>query len=124
MYHCAGVVYQSNPTPTIDLLPKLFQHLLEYQVIVCKKCKYAIVLAQVDGHIQKQHLSIIKEERASIVETVVVSPNIAKTPEYIRIPSGVEAAIKGLLMYYNALRCIYETASGVCNYVCRTKTGM
>ena len=100
------------------------QRLPEYGVIVCKRCHYAVVPAQVNGHIQNQHPSITKDEWVSMVQTVAVSPNTAETPEDVRISSREEAAIKGLPIYQDGLRCIYETADGVCNYVCRELTGI
>ncbi len=106
------------------LFDQLSQHLLEYEVLICKRCQYAINPAQVYGHVQSQHLFITKGERQSIVQIVAALPNLAKTPENVRCPDRGKAPIEGLPVFQNGLRCIFRTSAGVCGYVCRGLTGM
>ena len=102
---------------------QLFQHLLDIKVIICKRCQYAIVPAQVNGHIQRQHPSITTDERQSIVQAVTALSNIATTPESIK-RLHKEDIIKELPVFQDGIYCMYTTASEVCNYVCRDLRGM
>lgn len=103
---------------------QLFQHLPDYKVVICKRCQYAIVPVQVDNHIQTKHPSITKDERQSIVQIVATLLDIAQTPENVQHPSKEGAPIKGLPIFQDGFRCVYEIADGVCNYVCRQLTAI
>jgi hypothetical protein len=65
-----------------------FIHLSQYSVIVCKKCKYAILPSQIDAHLsnKKKH-RYSKEERQSIIQEV------AKLPGLIQSEAQLEAFV-------------------------------
>ncbi|PVH92180.1 hypothetical protein DM02DRAFT_481822, partial [Periconia macrospinosa] len=43
-----------------------FDHLVEYQVAVCKQCRYAVWPNQIEGHLRDQHG--IKRKEARLVQ--------------------------------------------------------
>ena len=108
----------------MDPFEKLFQHLPEYQVIVCKRCQFAVVPAQVDSHVRSHHKTIPKSERQSIVETVATLSNIAQEPGQVQYPSMDSKPVDGLPVYDDGLRCVKPIAHRECNYICRERTGI
>jgi hypothetical protein len=48
-----------------------FMHLLEYKVIVCIKCKYAVLLNNIDTHLRDENThNIAKESKGLIVQEI------------------------------------------------------
>ena len=104
---------------------QLFQHIPRHGITVCKKCKYAIVPAQVNSHVQSQHpTTISKEERQRMVRSIAALSGIAKTPQEVRLPRQGQKPIKGLPILHDGFRCTHQTPSSPCNYICRTLTGI
>lgn len=108
----------------MDQFTKVFTHLPEYGVVVCTRCQYAVVPAQIPGHIKTKHRSISAQQRQSIAEAVATLSNIAQAAEEVQYPSATSPAVVGLPVYRDRLRCIKETAYGTCNYICRERTGI
>lgn len=54
----------------MDVFEKLFIYYLEYRVVICKRCQFAINLANLKGHIQSKHKTVIKEQYAQVVEFI------------------------------------------------------
>lgn len=108
----------------MDPFERLFQDLPSHKVIVCKRCQYAVVPIQVNGHVQRHHPSITKNERESIVRTVEVLLDVAQQPDDVQYPSIESPPVKGLPVWKDGLRCMTTTFHGVCNYVCREKRVM
>jgi hypothetical protein len=67
-----------------------FHHLVEHQVAVCKECRYAVWLDQIEGHLQEQHK--IKQKDATKVGTEVRSwVGVIQYPSEFVAPSQVVA---------------------------------
>jgi hypothetical protein len=63
-----------------------FIHLPQYSVIVCRKCKYAVLPSQIDAHLKnKKKHRYNKEERQTIIQ------EIAKLPGLIQSEAQLEA---------------------------------
>jgi hypothetical protein len=41
-----------------------FEHVLEYSVVACRECRYAVWPDQIEGHLQRQHKVSCKEAEA------------------------------------------------------------
>jgi hypothetical protein len=54
----------------MNVFEKLFIHYLEYQVVICKRCQFAINPANSKGHIQSKHKTVTKEQYAQVVEFI------------------------------------------------------
>jgi hypothetical protein len=63
-----------------------FNYLLEYQVAVCKECRYAVWPDQIEGHLQAQHK--VKRKEASEVGSEVRNwPGVMQYPSEFVAPS-------------------------------------
>ena len=108
----------------MDAFEKLFAHHREYRVIICKRCKYAVNPAQAKGHIQSKHRTISTTQCAQIVALIDRLSEIARSPEDVRYPDPVGAAVPGIPVYENGLRCTHVVEGQECNYTCREKRVM
>ena len=108
----------------MDAFEKLFAHHREYRVIICKRCKYAVNPAQAKGHIQSKHRTISTTQCAQIVALIDRLSEIARSPEDVRYPDPVGAAVPGIPVYENGLRCTQVVEGQECNYTCRERSGM
>src|SRR5271155_3016024 len=57
-----------------------FIHLPQYSVIVCRKCKYAILPSQIDAHLRnKKKHGYSKEERQTVIQEVAKIPGLIQS---------------------------------------------
>ena len=116
------IITQHN---TMDIFEKLFTHRRECQVIICKRCQFAVNPASVKGHIQRKHKTVTKEQCAQAVAFINGLSQVARTPGEVKYPDASSPAIPGIPVYANGLRCVFEEAAGQeCNYTCRERSGM
>ena len=108
----------------MDQFEKHFQHLLQYHIIICRKCQFAVIPKQLESHIYGHHPSITPEQRQSIIEATARLTDVAPTPEEVQYPRAGSPAIPGLPILWDGLRCVQQTSHGVCSYVCRERTGI
>jgi superfamily II DNA helicase RecQ len=101
---------------------EIFQHFPQYQIIVCKACRYAPIPKHVKGHLQKSHKTISSEKQHRIVDVVNNLPNIAQRPEDVRYPHEEADPIPHLPVFADGYQCRWKDRSGqLCQYVCRGK---
>lgn len=110
---------------TMDTFEKIFTHRRDCQIIVCKRCQFAVSPASVKGHIQRKHKTVTKEQCAQCVAFINNLSQIARSPEEVKYPSANSPAIPGIPVYTNGLRCVFQGPAGQeCNYTCRERSGM
>jgi hypothetical protein len=94
----------------MDLFEKLFAHHRECEVIVCRRCRFAIVPVSMRGHIQSKHKTVTKSKCAQIVAFIDGLSHVAQHPEEVKYPDASSKAVPGLPVYTNGLRCLFEIA--------------
>jgi hypothetical protein len=105
-----------------------FIHLPEFRVIICKKCKYAVLPSQIDAHFTPQRpYGFVKQERERIVQEVAKVNRLILNEEALKqcefpFPVDIAEPIPALQApQTNGLRCTFGFERGVtCLYVCGT----
>jgi len=108
----------------MDVFEKLFIHHRECQVIICKRCQFAVNPANAKGHIQSKHKTVTKEQCARVVEFIGRLSQVAWNPAQVKYPDASSPAVPGIPVYANGLRCVFEVEGRECNYTCRERSGM
>lgn len=108
----------------MDAFNEVFVHQPKYRLIVCKRCKYAVNPAQIRGHITANHSTVTKQERQQIIKFVAGLPQIAHTQDEVRYPDIRSAAVAGLPIYTDGMRCTAIEEGQPCHYVCRSSYGI
>jgi hypothetical protein len=103
-----------------------FIHLPEFQVIICKKCKYAVLPSQIDSHFtpQRPH-GFTKQERGRIVKEVakvnrlILNEEALKQCEFPFPVDTTEPMVALQAPQTNGLRCTFGSERGfTCPYMC------
>jgi hypothetical protein len=108
----------------MDIFEKLFIHHRECQIVICKRCQFAVNPASVKGHIQRKHKTVTKEQCVRVVAFIGSLSQVAWDPEQVNYPDASSPAIPGIPIYTNGLRCTFDTQGRECNYTCRERSGM
>src|SRR5689334_904262 len=103
-----------------------FIHLPEFQVIICKKCKYAILPSNIDTHFTpKRPHGFTKDARRRMIAEVARIDGLMKNEEALQrckfpFPADTSAPITALATPQpNGFRCMFEAEDGSpCPYVC------
>ena len=100
-------------------------HLLEYRIIVCKRCKYAVLPSQIDAHFASKPHKADKKERQRIAEAVAEINGLIENEEALKsefvFPVATSTPIAALAQpKKNGLQCTFETAGQTCQYICCT----
>ena len=86
-----------------------FIHLPQYSVIVCRKCKYAILPSQINTHLSNKKHGYSKEERQAIIQEVAKLPGLIQSEaqlEAFQFPPSIAKAIPELKAAKpNGLKC-------------------
>ena len=105
-----------------------FIHLPEFRVIICKKCKYAILPSQINAHFTPQcpH-GFVKQEWERIMREVAKVDGLIRDTEALKqcdFPFPIDTAepIPALQApQTNGFRCTFEiNQESTCQYVCKT----
>jgi superfamily II DNA helicase RecQ len=100
-----------------------FTYLAEYQIVVCKECRYGVTGDGINLHLKgKKHGDVLPEERKRIREQVCRIPGLIKSETELkdfRFPAVTSPAIPELLPpRTDGMRC------KSCLFVCRDRSGM
>ena len=107
---------RSHASPTIDS-QQHFEHLAEYQLVICKACKYAVWPSQIQQHYQGSHHKWGRQ-RAKDLQTAVQSWfGVLQYLIELEVPNRVSAVISALELHTDELQCQLEFTQ--CQYVCR-----
>ena len=93
----------------IDIFEKLFIYHRECQVVIYKRCQFAVNPASVKGHIQSKHKTVTKEQYTRVIVFIGSLSQVTQDPEQVKYPNASSPAIPGILVYTNRLRCVFET---------------
>jgi hypothetical protein len=91
------------------MFEKLFIHHRECQVVICKRCQFAVNPASVKGYIQSKHKTVTKEQYTRVIAFIGGLSQVAWDPEQVKYPDASSPAIPGIPVYTNGLRCVFET---------------
>lgn len=103
--------------PAEDAEQQMFEHLADYQLAVCRECRYAVWPDQIERHLEKQHKKSLKSAQA-VGDAVRQWPGLLQYPGELEIPSNGIDPIPQLPVYDNGLLC--RLSPGRCQYVGRT----
>ena len=105
-----------------------FIHLPEFQVIVCKKCKYAVLPSHIDSHFaparphgfKKQERQRI-QDRIAEINGLIGNEETLKRCEFQFPPDTSEPIAALAAPRTNGLRCMFEVKEkSTCPYVCNS----
>jgi superfamily II DNA helicase RecQ len=94
-----------------------FEHLVEYQVAVCRECRYAVWPDQIESHLRKQHKKPPKSIRA-VGDAVRQWAGLLQYPSEWTIPDNNVQPIPQLPVYDDGLLCQLEPKR--CRHIART----
>ena len=95
------------------------EHLAEHQLIVCKSCRYAIWLEQVQQHYQESQHRWKKQAASGLAAAMQSWLGVIQYSIELKVPSRVDTAIVILSIYDDGLLCQVNPTQ--CQYVCRSK---
>ena len=100
-----------------------FVHLVEWQVIVCKKCQYAVLPSEIDTHFQKSPIhGLSKKDRRYIASQVAKINRLIRDEEQLKsefvFPPSIILPIAALQEpKTNGLRCTFTAGKEPCRYI-------
>lgn len=94
-----------------------FNHLVEYQLAICRECRHAVWPEQVEGHLQGKNHRLSYEDARPIGEYVRNWPSLIRYPGELTVPSYVNQPIHQLPLHQDGWKC--QLDPGRCFYVCR-----
>lgn len=97
---------------------ELFVHCAEFGVIICRKCRFAVVPVQVERHVKDHHPFVPKQRRISIAQSVNALDGVAHRLQDIRYPAADQEPVANLPVYRDGLQC------QECGYICRSIQGI
>jgi uncharacterized C2H2 Zn-finger protein len=99
-----------------------FHHSSQWQVIICKECRYAVWPSQVIGHLVNKQHGMSRKRATQISEEVQEWPGVVQFPSEFKVPKDVKAAVDELAVFEDGVKCQLE--GGQCLYVCRSVDNM
>jgi hypothetical protein len=99
-----------------------FHHSSQWQVIICKECRYAVWPSQVIGHLVNKQHGMSRKRAKQISEEVQEWPGVVQFPSEFKVPKDVKAAVDELAVFEDGVKCQLE--GGQCLYVCRSVDNM
>ena len=84
-----------------------FEHLVEYALAVCRKCRYGVLPSQIISHLQRNHR--VKRKQAEVVaEEVSQWAGLIEYASELEVPGQAVQAIHPLPIYTDGLMCRIE----------------
>jgi superfamily II DNA helicase RecQ len=105
----------------MDAFNRIFEHLPQYKIIVCKRHRYAVPPFQINTHIQAHHNWEPKSIRVDVVAYVSQLTELAWIHEDVVYPEAGSEAIPNVPVFNNAYECSGNETIVGCGYVCQTK---
>ncbi len=99
-----------------------FDHIPAWSIIVCKACRHAVWLGEVQGHLQGKQHRISSKDAIGITEEVQQWPGIVRYPTEFEVPAYVDEPIPELPLYKDGFKC--ELAPAQCSHICRGQGSM
>ncbi|KAK5017889.1 hypothetical protein LTR39_001295, partial [Cryomyces antarcticus] len=73
-------------------MQEFFEHLVEYQLAICKRCGHAVWPEQIESHLTGKQHRIGRKKAVSTAESVQGWPELIQYPSELRVPDYVEQA--------------------------------
>jgi hypothetical protein len=89
----------------------------QYHVAICKECGYAVIPADIVGHLRKRkgaHPHCVPESVAQRVKEIIVDEWDEVHDQPSIFPTHVDQPIEGLTIHTDGIQCVF------CAYVCRS----
>ncbi|KAK5011755.1 hypothetical protein LTR28_005091 [Elasticomyces elasticus] len=83
-------------------MQEFFEHLVEYQLEVCKRCGHAVWPEQIESHLTGKQHRIQRKKAVSTAERLRGWPGLIQYPSGLRLPDYVEQAISHLPLHRDA----------------------
>ena len=80
----------------MDAFESLFVHFQNFQIIVCRDCKFAVVPDQIKAHLSQSHQTLTVSTRKGIIEQVEKLDHVAYRSEDVVYPAAEQEAIQEL----------------------------
>lgn len=97
---------------------KYFQHSSEWQIVICKACRYAVWTSQVEGRLRNKQHRMSQRQASAVEDEVRQWPGVIHFPSDFEVPHFVNIAIDGIALWDDGWKC--EWSDGKCRYVCRS----
>lgn len=104
----------------MDEFNKMFDHLRDYKVTVCKECQYCVQPTQVKGQLSSHHTHIPSPTRKAVQEYIQTMDDIAQQKEEVKYPDPEANSVIGMPVYNDGLVCFSEQEGHKCTFVCRS----
>jgi hypothetical protein len=107
-----------------------FVHLPDYQVVICKECKHAVLPGHIDAHLGGEKHGLKKPDRDMILEEIAEINGLIGNEETLKrcefpFPPAISQPIAELVAPNGgAFECKLETGGRLCTYICCTEYGM
>lgn len=109
VYDPAVNVPKKSPThnSAMEQFRTLSIHCPKYRATIRKRCRFAVIPTQVEGHIKAKHGRTISRSQArSIADTVSHMSNVARTPEEVVYPDSSSQPVEWMPVAEDGRRCI------------------
>ena len=97
-----------------------FEHLPEWQVVVCKKCRCAVWPSEVAGHLTNKQHGRPRKIANAIMEEVEGWQGVIMYPSGFDVPPFVAEPVKELPLFDDGWQCRLEN----CRYITRETKGL
>ena len=77
----------------MDAFKGLFVHFQNFQIVVCRDCKFAVVPDQIKAHLIQSHQTLTVSTRKGIIEHVEKLDHVAYRSEDVVYPATEQEAI-------------------------------
>lgn len=109
----------------MDLFSQLFDVKLQFGVVICKPCQFAVVPSQIGAHLKAHHPNETPQQRKALQQEVESFSDIAFQKDQVKYPDPTDSPITGLPVYEDGFKCKAQTTPGIeCSYICRSKRGI
>ncbi|KAF2824584.1 hypothetical protein CC86DRAFT_258254, partial [Ophiobolus disseminans] len=88
---------------------RYFEHLAEYSIAICKKCRHGVLPSHIKRHVQRAH-KVKRKQAEEIAEGVRVWVGLIEYASELQAPSQVIPPISQLPVYPDGLLCQLEAA--------------
>ncbi len=96
-----------------------FEHLMEYQLAVCRECRHAVWPDEIEGHLQGKHHKLKRKKAQEIADEVRSWPGLIPFASELEVPARIDRPIQQLPLYEDGWLCQLDEVR--CQYVCRDK---
>jgi hypothetical protein len=107
--------------PQANVFARYFRHLPRYYIVVCVKCRTAVIPKHAAAHLARNHDRITKEERICVQRYIDGLEDVARDVLDVRFPAPEDPPCGEIIVQYGGLRCLATGEDGrQCRHVVRT----